>query len=225
MSKSYVAIGDIHGCDKTLDALWKTLHPHRNAIHIFLGDYIDRGPRSKKVVNFLLNAQNQRECIFLKGNHEKMLLDAYQYGGRHLDNWLYNGGKATLDSYDITDVRDLPKSHLEFYKNTKMFYDTPDYFFVHAGIPPDKSVEKNILENPENGFYLWGREHLNARTVPWEKTVVFGHTPRAFPIRKNKMIGIDTGCVYNEVGYKKLTAVVLPEMNFIQQESLDHEAE
>ena len=106
-----------------------------------------------------------------------------------------------------------------------MFYDTPDYFFVHAGIPPDKSVENNILENPENGFYLWGREHLNARTVPWEKTVVFGHTPRAFPIRKNKMIGIDTGCVYNEVGYKKLTAVVLPEMNFIQQESLDHEAE
>src|SRR5690625_7934612 len=105
-----------------------------------------------------------------------------------------------MNSYDITDVRDLPKSHLEFYKNTRMFYDTPDYFFVHAGIPPDKSVEKNILENPENGFYLWGREHLNARTVPWEKTVVFGHTRGPFPIAKTRWMELIKGVAMTWLG-------------------------
>lgn len=225
MSKTYVAIGDIHGCDKTLEALWQTLHKYQNTIHIFLGDYIDRGPRSQEVIKFLLNVQKERECIFLKGNHEKMLLDALHFGGKHLDNWLFNGGKATLRSYDVSDVKELPESHIDFFRNTKMFYDTPDYFFVHAGVPANNTIEQAVQENPENGFFLWGREHLNARTVPWEKTVVFGHTPRAFPIRKNHMIGIDTGCVYNQIGYNKLTAVVLPEQNFIQQKSLDHESD
>ena len=93
--------------------------------------------------------------------------------------------------------------------------------FVHAGAPPHQTIKQSKNESQSDHFFLWGREHLNAFETPWEKTVVFGHTPRPFPIQKTNMIGIDTGCVYDELGYGKLTAVILPDAEFVQQESLD----
>ncbi len=220
MNKDIVAIGDIHGCVRTLKTLWNKLKPYKDATHVFIGDYIDRGPASNEVVEFLLDVRYDRECIFLRGNHEQMLLDALK--SDNVENWLYNGGDTTLKSYyNPKSVHDLPASHLEFYKDTRLYYETDDYFFVHAGAPPYQTIEESKNDSESKHFYLWGREHLNAFEVPWEKTVVFGHTPRPYPIRKPKMVGIDTGCVYDELGYGKLTAVVLPSMNFVQQVSLD----
>jgi serine/threonine protein phosphatase 1 len=220
MEKKIVAIGDIHGCVRSLKTLWTRLKPYKDAIHVFVGDYIDRGPSSKEVIDFLLDVRYDRECIFLRGNHEQMLLDAMV--NVNFDNWIYNGGGSTLKSYNnISRPQDLPDEHIDFYLETMLYYDTKDYFFVHAGIPPHLTIEQ-CKDNPDaEHFFLWGREHLNALSVPWEKTVVFGHTPRPYPIRKNKMIGIDTGCVYTELGYGKLTAVLLPEQQFIEQVSLD----
>lgn len=220
MKLQYIAIGDIHGCLKSIEALWKSIASFTDAKFIFVGDYIDRGPDSKGVIDFLIDIQSEFDCIFLRGNHEQMLLDAIDHGS--MDHWLINGGESTLFSYG-SDLRisNIPESHLNFIRKTKLYFNTENYFFSHAGAPPGMTIE-NCIESPDvHDYFLWGREHLNALDTSWEKTVVFGHTPRAFPIRKPKMLGIDTGCVYNEIGYGKLTAVLLPEEKFIEQKSLD----
>lgn len=190
---------------------------------MFVGDYVDRGPDSKGVVDLVLDFSKDHDCIFLRGNHEQMLLDAYKRG--NLDLWLMNGGRSTLESYGAKfDSFDLPEEHLEFYESTRMYYDTPDYFFVHAGIPPSMTIEQCLEDDNKEIIheFLWERSHLNAFETPWEKTVVFGHTPRPHPIKKPNMLGIDTGCVYQSLGYGKLTAALLPEVEFIQQVCLDN---
>lgn len=218
--KKIVAIGDIHGCLKSAQALIEKLEKYSERQFVFLGDYIDRGPDSKGVVDFLLDYREGQDCIFLRGNHEQMLLDAYY--NNDLDLWLMNGGRSTLESYDARYNRlDIPESHIEFYEQTRMYYDTPDFFFVHAGLSPAKTIEQSLQDEGNIQDFLWERSHLNVFETPWEKTVVFGHTPRPNPIRKNKMLGLDTGCVYESLGYGKLTAAILPEVKFVQQSCLD----
>lgn len=218
--QKFIAIGDIHGCSQSIVALLEKLQDHDDRKIIFVGDYIDRGPDSKKVVDHLLEFKQDHDCVFLRGNHEQMLLDAYEHN--NLDLWLMNGGKSTLESYGATyDNLTLPEGHIDFYHSTKMYYDTDDFFFVHAGLSPAKTIADAVEDEAEVKEFLWERSHLNAFETAWEKTVVFGHTPRPHPIRKDKMIGIDTGCVYDSVGYGKLTAVLLPEVEFIQQKCID----
>lgn len=203
-----------------MEALLEKLKPFYDRKFIFVGDYIDRGPSSKQVVDYLIDFKETVDCVFLRGNHEQMLLDAYNYGKDDL--WMMNGGRTTMKSYGLSaESAELPEDHEEFYTNTKFYYDTENYFFVHAGISPAKTIEQSLKEEDEVHEFLWERSHLNAFETPWEKTVVFGHTPRPNPLRKEKMIGIDTGCVYDRVGYGKLTAAKLPEEEFIQQPCLD----
>lgn len=216
-----VAIGDIHGCLQSMNALLDKLTDYADYTFIFIGDYIDRGRDSKGVVDRLIAFQQEQDCVFIRGNHEQMLLNAHYKND--LDLWLMNGGKSTLSSYGGT-YKDfnVPEEHLEFYKNSKMYYDSENYFFVHAGLSPDKTIEECLQSEEEINNFLWEREHLNVFETPWEKTIVFGHTPRSHPIKKNKMRGIDTGCVYERLGYGKLTALVLPGEDYIQQICLDH---
>ncbi len=219
MTNQLIAIGDIHGCSESLKALWNKLELYSDSTFIFIGDYIDRGPDSKGVVDFLLKAKKERNCVFLRGNHEQMLLDSLK--SKRDYNWLLNGGDTTLDSYNADGAEQIPEVHLEFYRNTNLYFESDDYFFVHAGVPPFQSIKESIKSDEYHDFFLWGRDHIDSFETPWEKTVVFGHTPRPHPIQKKKMIGIDTGCVYEKLGYGKLTAVILPEQKFIQQTSLD----
>lgn len=188
---------------------------------VFIGDYIDRGPSSKQVVDYLIDFQKDVDCIFLRGNHEQMLLDAFYRDEHRL--WMMNGGRTTMKSYGFSSQSAvLPKEHEEFYRNTKFYYNADDYFFVHAGISPGKTIAQSLEDEDEIHEFLWERSHLNAFDTPWEKTVVFGHTPRPNPLIKENMIGIDTGCVYDRVGYGKLTAAKLPEEEFMQQPCLDN---
>ena len=197
------------------------LKPYNDRLFVFVGDYIDRGPSSKQVVDRLLEFRKEVDCIFLRGNHEQMLMDAFNENKISL--WMMNGGRTTLDSYGISiDDGSLSQKHQEFYQDTKLYYDTENYFFVHAGISPGKTIAESLANEEEMHEFLWERSHLNAFETPWEKTVVFGHTPRPQPLKKDKMIGIDTGCVYERVGYGTLTAVKLPEEEFIQQPCLDN---
>lgn len=218
--QTFVAIGDIHGCRQSMEALLKKLADYTERTLIFIGDYIDRGADSKAVVDFLLDYRKDVDTIFLRGNHEQMLLDAVDEGDVEL--WMMNGGRSTLKSYG-TDARELnlPDDHLQFYRDTKMYYDTEDYFFVHGGLLPHRTIAESINNDTDDKEFLWERSHLNAFETNWEKTVVFGHTPRPHPIQKDKMIGIDTGCVYGSLGYGKLTAALLPEEEFIQQVCID----
>lgn len=220
-NQEFIAVGDIHGCHKSLKALVDKLEPFYDRTFIFVGDYIDRGPSSCEVVDFLIDFKKEVDCVFLRGNHEQMLLDAVAHN--KLSLWMMNGGRATLQSYGTNGEEfTLPEGHLDFYKETKLYYDTEDYFFVHAGLSPAKTIAESVQDEDEVKEFLWERSHLNAFETAWEKTVVFGHTPRPKPVQKDKMIGIDTGCVYDRVGYRKLTAAKLPEEEFVQQFCLDN---
>lgn len=219
-NQKYIAIGDIHGCAATLEALLDQLDSYHDRLFVFIGDYIDRGPASKEVVDLLIDFQKEANCIFLRGNHEQMMLDALSGGDKNL--WLMNGGRTTINSYRHGDERfELSEAHRQFYESTKLYFDTEEYFFVHAGPSPTQTIEESLADDKAIENFLWERSHLNIYDLPWEKKVVFGHTPRNRPIYESKMIGIDTGCVYNRMGYGKLTAVVLPEEEFIQQDRID----
>ncbi|MDZ7680457.1 MAG: metallophosphoesterase family protein [Fodinibius sp.] len=218
--QQFIAIGDIHGCLKSMEALLDKMKPYYDRTFVFVGDYIDRGPSSKQVVDYLLDFQQDIDCVFLRGNHEQMLLDAFRRNNVNL--WLMNGGRSTLESYGMTAAVDrLPRGHEQFYQNTRLYYDTDEYFFVHAGISPDKTIAQSLEDKNEQQEFLWGRSHLNAFETPWEKrsSLVIHRVPNRF--KKEKMIGIDTGCVYDRVGYGKLTAAKLPEEEFIVQPCLD----
>lgn len=218
--QKYIAVGDIHGCFHSMKALLEKLEPFYDRQFVFVGDYIDRGPGSKQIIDYLLEFKERVDCVFLRGNHEQMLLDAIHHNKKDL--WLMNGGRATIESYEPEggEIK-LPDSHMEFYENTRLYYDTEKYFFVHAGLSPARTIADSIKDENEVQEFLWERSHLNAFETPWEKTVVFGHTPRPKPIQKENMIGIDTGCVFDRVGYGKLTAVKLPEEEFLQQTAID----
>lgn len=219
-----LAIGDIHGCPATLDALLARLAPAVDDHLIFIGDYIDRGPDSKAVIERLLELEEASEagagtrCTFLRGNHDQMMLDYVDFPADHnvYELWAINGGLTTLDSYMADRRLVLPDAHIAFLRRTEFVYETDDFVFVHAGLDPRLSIAENLDEiDPQ--VALWTRAHLKARLKKWEKPVVCGHTPQREPINEPKLINIDTGAVYNHIeGLGTLTAVRLPEREFIQ---------
>lgn len=202
-------IGDIHGCKKELDTLISRLPLKKDDTIIFLGDYIDRGRDSKGVIESIIELSKSYNLVTLKGNHEQMFLDFFDNKNTpEAGAFLYNGGTATLASYsDNVGKYDFPKSHIDFLKNLKIFHETSDYFFVHAGIP-DISL-KQLKENMEPHFeeMLWLRETFLKSSFDWNKTIIHGHTPVLNPTITPKRINVDTGCVFEG----KLTAIELPE--------------
>lgn len=208
-----IAIGDVHGCARTLDVLLDRLAPAPDDRLVFVGDYVDRGPDSRGVIDRLLALNETHTCVFLRGNHEALMLDYIDHGATDL--WYMNGGTTTLGSYARNGRRaEIPAPHVEFLRETKLFFETPDFFFVHAGLRPNLSVADNVVREDEETF-LWERGHIGAAELAWEKCVVCGHTPVPEPVNQEQLINIDTGCVYHmhpEMGY--LTAVRLPEREF-----------
>jgi serine/threonine protein phosphatase 1 len=168
---------------------------------VFIGDYIDRGPDSKGVIDFLLTLRGR--YTFLMGNHERMFLDFLQGKERLL--FLYNGGAATLESYG--GVGEIPASHLAFLNRLRLYHESDEYLFVHGGIRPGVPLEK---QDPSD--LLWIREEFYAYPGRYPKTVVFGHTPMRDALITEDRIGIDTACVYGN----KLTCLVLPSRTLIQ---------
>ena len=220
MTQQFVAIGDIHGCIETLEALLISLNPYKDRTFVFVGDYIDRGPHSKAVVERIIDFSSSHKCVFLRGNHEQMLLD-YQ-DGQPITGWTRNGGNTTVKSY-LNDAKqfDLPYQHYHFYRNTRLFFETDEYVFVHGGLDPELSIAENLSDDANHESFMWQRDHLHEPNN-WNKTVVFGHTPQRSPLFKKSMIGIDTGCVFKHLpGLGFLTAVLLPEKTVIQQTCLD----
>lgn len=216
--EKYIAIGDIHGCARSLDALLEKISSYSDRTHVFIGDYIDRGPDSRGVIDRVMEFARDHHCIFLRGNHEEMLLDAVRTGDRTL--WLINGGVETLESYQAESTEELPDDLLQFISKTKFWHNTPQYLFIHAGLDPGQSVEEQLSSPRIEHAALWERSHLH-RPVAWEKTVIFGHTPVREPLIEDRKIAIDTGCVFTGNGFGKLTALLLPERTAIQQEYAD----
>lgn len=210
-----IAIGDIHGCVHTLETLLDRLALTADDHLVFVGDYVDRGPDSRGVIERLIRLRETQPCTFLRGNHEALMLDYLDHG--EYDLWRINGGIATLSSYLNSDRNlHIPDDHLAFVRETQFYYDTPDFFFVHAGLKPHLTIAENLAQGGEEVF-LWERSHLKTDTLAWEKTVVCGHTPRPEPLDTPQLLNIDTGCVYHmHPGLGHLTAVRLPERVFVQ---------
>jgi serine/threonine protein phosphatase 1 len=171
------AIGDIHGCCASLKTLTKALELKREDLVITLGDYVDRGPDSKGVIDYLLALQSEVQLVPLKGNHEIMMLTAKAASDSALF-WLRYGGDATLTSYAADTLDDIPGEHWEFLESTLPYYETETHFFVHANAEPNLPLSKQ----PDDVLYWL---HLNK---PWfrkpalhqsGKVMICGHTAQA----------------------------------------------
>jgi serine/threonine protein phosphatase 1 len=207
------AIGDIHGRIDllqrienriTLDS--QAVPADMHSIVVYLGDYIDRGPDSKAVVHHLITRPPVAGTdIFLKGNHEQVLLDFLDDPQNVADQWFAFGGIATLMSYGIREapskvqagrfdqLRDelaasIPPAQLAFLRSLKLFWEAGDYFFVHAGIDPRQSMDK---QGPES--MLWIREEFISASGPFGRRIVHGHTIVPEVELLPHRIAVDTG--------------------------------
>ncbi len=206
-------IGDIHGCIAELNRLLDALAPAAADTLVFLGDYIDRGPAPKAVVERLLQLdQLGPQCVFLKGNHEDMFLSFLGERGRHGDAFLANGGAATLSSYGLAgalgEIRaeHLPPHHVQFFRGLTLQYRHGAFLCVHAGLDPAHALEEQREED-----LLWIRGAFCDRDHSFPVTVLFGHTPyRDVYVDLPYKIGLDTGCVYgNMLSCLELTSKTL----------------
>ena len=204
-------IGDIHGSYNSLTDLLQQVE-HRADTIVFLGDYIDRGPDSKKVVELILRLKQERShVITLLGNHEFMLLN--YLAGLDDDIFLKVGGRETLQSYGLSpDILPadaqaaFPGEHLSFFQNLPLLWEDVHGIYVHAGLQPGTHLSRQT-----GNWCLWVRDEFIRSSFNFGKPVVFGHTVFTNPLVQKNKIGIDTGAVYG----KSLTALLLPEKEFI----------
>lgn len=205
--KRLIAIGDIHGEINRLNSLLEKLILVKSDTVVFLGDYIDRGKHSKEVVERLIDLSEKVNCIFLKGNHEQMVLKMLETKSEtDINYWLMNGGNETLDNYG--DLLEMLMLHGKFLKNLKPYYLTEKYLFVHAGINPNKSLEE---QNEKD--LLWVRDDFIDKKHNLKQKIIFGHTPFYTPYIEEDKIGINTGCGIEPDGY--LTAFICDDETFI----------
>jgi serine/threonine protein phosphatase 1 len=193
------AVGDIHGRSDLLaelllkieaDAAMRLAAKKRL---IFLGDYVDRGPDSRGVVEILLHGlPSDFSAHFLKGNHEALLLGFLADASR-LDQWRYNGGAFASA---------LPATHLHFLQGLDLLIPADDYLFVHAGVRPGVPLEAQSETD-----LIWIRDEFLGSTKSFGKVVVHGHTPALEPVMRPNRIGIDTGAVFSG----RLTALRLQD--------------
>ena len=198
-NKRLIAVGDIHGQFKMLELLMKKIQPKESDKFIFLGDYIDRGFQSRVVIDFLLNFSKEYNCIFLRGNHEDMLLAFLKLDEKAMygESYQYNGGEYTAFSYAGADAvledlkNSIPDNHIEFIKSLEYYYIEGNFLFVHAGIMPGISIEEQRLED-----LVWIREQFIYYPTGIDKVIVFGHTPLDRVLISDDKIGLDTGAGY-----------------------------
>ncbi len=210
------AVGDVHGCADRLEALHAAIaedlgrRPVAAPLVVHIGDYVDRGPDSAGVLARLLAGPDLPaavEVVNLMGNHERTMLDALEGDRAAGTDWLFQGGRPTLESYGVDPdgpreawVPGLRAGHLAFLRSLALHRSEGGYLFVHAGIRPGVTLAD---QTPEDLLrirqpFLYTEQDLGA-------VVVHGHTPVKTPVVRPNRIAIDTGAVFGGA----LTAVVL----------------
>jgi len=205
--KRFLVVGDIHGCSEELSALLEYLHKVENVsaddLVVFVGDYVDRGPDSKGVIDRLVKFQLEfPSTIFLKGNHEDMLMDFLGFGGTMGHAYLMNGGADTLDSYGFSILetpeeicQGVPKEHISFLLNLQSYCMLEDYVVAHAGVNPLRDIRAQLNED-----LFWIRNEFIGNIHHFRKTIIFGHTPHQDVLfHLPYKIGIDTGLCFGNM--------------------------
>lgn len=203
------AIGDIHGCLKELAQLVLRIQDYHSANHtgeqgkyVFVGDYIDRGPDSKGVIDYLIDLSSIHECVFLRGNHEDMFL-------HDLGSFMMNGGYQTLTSYGWNAYMGSPEAflkdsfpaeHMKFIKKTVIRHRDELRLYVHAGII------RHLGNDQSESTMLWVREQFLRDDSEQGGYVVHGHTPVGPELKKNRC-NVDSACVFGHY----LTAAVFDD--------------
>lgn len=196
------AIGDVHGCFLTLEALLAEIYldiGSDEATIVFLGDYVDRGPRSAQVVDFLANLVDTDKIKYIKllGNHEEMILDLIE----HKDDSWQAYQKSTIESYKALGIG--PKDHLAFFKSLKRYWRYGEFCFVHANLPPDKTFAAavGLPTYRSHDILIWGREYnFFDGKFPDDVFVIHGHTQTPTVMQRFNQISIDTGCCNEKYG-------------------------
>ena len=223
MKRSF-AIGDIHGCARTFRHLLVALIKVRMSDTLYLlGDYIDRGPDSKGVLDSIIDMQRKGYDIKpVLGNHEELLLDAVDMAGfNSYGYWMDNGGMATLKSYGVDHPAKIPAAHLDFMRSLPACRVTCTHVLVHAGL--DFSLTSPLGETSRQ-FMLWERDfQIDSAKIAGRK-IATGHSIRTLDVIRESLgsehIRLDNGCFYGKNHYGKGNLVAL-ELNsgelFVQQ--------
>lgn len=223
------AIGDIHGCAKTLQALLiQEINVQQQDTLIFLGDYIDRGPDSKAVMHIIMELKDKiSNIICLMGNHEYMALQALQNGDSSA--WLRNGGRQTIESFNCDSFSDFMNSteiHIfwAFLNSLKYYHIENEFVLVHAGI-------NCSLENPlmDTHAMLWQRGNQAIPEKLGGRKVICGHTPVSLQTMKDSLqeeqIFLDGGCVYpHKPWFGNLCALEINSKTLYHVRNCDNEA-
>jgi serine/threonine protein phosphatase 1 len=223
------AVGDVHGRADLLNVLFSRIdadlraHPVAKSVQVFLGDYIDRGPHSRQVLDLLIARRQRHMMLCLKGNHETYAVQ-FLTDPSVLSDWKHIGGVSTLLSYGVSpsgseEPREqheasaafrqaLPESHHRFIHGLALSFTCGDFFFAHAGVRPGIPLRQQRRQD-----LLWIREEFLLHEEDFGKIVVHGHTPAREPEIRPNRINIDTGAYATG----RLTCLVLEDdhMRFI----------
>lgn len=242
------AIGDVHGFSLVLERMLERIAPEKDDTIVMLGDYIDRGPDACGVIERLLDLQEECHCVTLRGNHEEMLLSIYYralagnfkhspmkdflrksvaYFTKNyspdmisFSDWLMFGGRQTLASYgwDVRRIEQIPQKHLEFIKNTELYYETEHHIFVHAAYDPALPMDE---QSRQTLLFQKLKYKIPAPHCSGKKCYV-GHSAQRNGqiLNLGHIVCIDT-CLY---GGGRLTAVEVNTGETIQLDASGHPA-
>ena len=202
-----IGITDIHGEYEKLCNLINNLDIHAEDTIVFMGDYIDRGKKSKQVVDKVIDMQNYCNCVYLIGSHEYAMMHAKSDDYYDYLFWNY-GGDATAESYGGFD--NIMKVHGDFFRSLKYYHIIENYLFVHAGIRSEYSLEE---QDEVDMVYIRSNFYNREHNLPYK--IIFGHTEFEKPQVWSDKICIDTGCgKYKDA---PLTAIVIVDdkYNFV----------
>lgn len=210
-NQRFIAIGDIHGCYSQLACLIEQIKPAEHDLLVFLGDYIDRGPDSRTVIDYCLSLKEQYPAVFIKGNHEEMLLASLE-DESYFSYWIQYGGDKTLKFYSLpleaSSVAQIPDDHIDFMAQCVDYHEAEDFIFSHAQPIPEKPMGQQTAEE-----LRWDHEESEDRHCT-AKPVIYGHTTQ----RDGQVRTLPSGWGIDTFAHGGgwLTALVLPRGDFIQ---------
>ncbi len=216
------AIGDVHGCIRTLETLlWQRLAITPADQLYFLGDYIDRGPNPKAVVDLLQELRRAGYALIaLRGNHEQLLLDSLS-SEEMFELWLLNGAAATLRSFGVRYPKQLPESYIDFFAALPLYAETDKAVLVHAGL---NFAAADPFSDTE--AMLWDRSFSARPERIGGRRLIVGHTPLPLTVIRESLhwnkVFLDGGCVYGRApGYGYLCALELSSWELIAQPNVE----